>query len=58
MSQARSISDILRGVIRQRIAHTTDPVGRKELIMIAHGDGHLSDSEVADLIKIHELTEA
>lgn len=58
MTNARSISDVLRRVILRSIEQCSDPAERKERIMIAHGDGHLTDAQVSDLILVLDLKAA
>lgn len=58
MSEAMTLKDILRRVIMRTIEQCDDPHERKERIMIAHGDGHLTDGEASDLITILGLKAA
>lgn len=58
MSESLTIREILRRVIIRSIEQCADPVERKQRIMIAHADGHLTDSEVSDLINILGLKAA
>lgn len=58
MTEALSIKEILRRVIIRSIEQCADPGERKDRIMIAHADGHLTDSEVSDLISILGLKAA
>lgn len=53
-----TLKDILRRVIMRTIEQCDDPHERKERIMIAHGDGHLTDGEASDLITILGLKAA
>jgi len=58
MTNVHSISDVLRRVILRSIEQCADPAERKERIMIAHGDGHLTDAQASDLIIILGLKAA
>lgn len=58
MSEALTIKDILRRVILRSIEQCQCPAERKERILIARADGHLTDSEASDLIIILGLKAA
>lgn len=58
MIGAVTMKDVLKRLIIRTIEQCDDPVERKERIIIAHGDGHLTDREATDLINILGLKAA
>lgn len=58
MSGAVSLGDVLKRLIIRSIEQCDDPQERKERIMIARADGHLTGTEASDLITILGLKAA
>ena len=58
MTNVHSLKDVLRRVILRSIEQAPTDAERKARIIIAHGDGHLTDAQAADLIIILGLKAA